>query len=266
MTALLSSTSTAASGALPFLAAANGAVPNELNGVRFSTTSLPADGVSGDFVVIMSRGEQLCVVIGDACGTGVPASRLVDIVKPYVLELGDLAETPSELLMAVNDAIAGELGDNVFVTAAALFIDTQTGRATCANAGHVPPMLRRGGRTQLIGSASGPPLGMLPNSTYTDTDFRVRQGDMLLLMTDGIPEAVEEDLMTMPRLQALFGSAPRNLGAITECILSEVARRATRVDDRAIVGLEVTARPGAAPSVAAAVPVAAFEMPTQQAA
>lgn len=248
MTALFSSTSTAVNSALPF----------ELNGVRFSTAYQPADQVSGDFVVVLAHGEQVCVVIGDACGRGVPASRLVDIVKPHVLELGDLADTPSELLAAVNRAVAGRFGDDVFVTAAALFFDTRTGRAACANAGHVPPILRRNGRTRLLGSASGPPLGMIPNASYDDSAFRLHQGDMLLLMTDGIVEAVEEDLMTMPRLQALFGAAPRNLGAITECILSEATKRALRPDDRALVGLEVTAP--------VATPTTTFDVPARQAA
>jgi serine phosphatase RsbU (regulator of sigma subunit) len=230
----------------------------ELNGLHWSVAQKAASEVSGDFVWVLPRGEQLCVVIGDACGKGVPAARLVDALRPHLTELGSFAETPSELLTALNAAVAGQLPDDVFVTAAALFIDPATGAASCANAGHVPPVLRRAHETHLIGSASGPPLGMLGGASYRDDYFRVEPGDILLMMTDGIVEALEEDLYEMPRVRALLGNAPCDLNEINQLILSEVARRATRPDDRAIIGLELRRD--------CALPSALVELPTQQAA
>ena len=234
------------------------ALPTELNGLRWSVAQKAASGVSGDFILILPRGNQVCVVIGDACGKGVPAARLVDAVRPHLRELGCFVETPSELLTTLNRVIAGQLPDDVFVTAAALIIDPSTGIASCANAGHVPPVLRRAQETRVIGAASGPPLGMLPGATYQDDTFLIQSGDILLMMTDGITEAIEEDLYEMPRVRALLGNAPHDLGEINRLILSEVARRATRPDDRAIIALELCGE--------CALPRTEIELPSQQAA
>lgn len=243
---------------VPYPIFSHAALPAELNGLRWSVAQKAASGESGDFVWVLPRGDQLCVVIGDACGKGVPAARLVDAVRPHLNELGSFVETPSELLTAINGAIAGQLPDDVFITAAALIIDPNTGAASCANAGHVPPVLRRAHETRLIGAASGPPLGMLPGASYRDDYFRVQPGDIVLMMTDGIVEAIEEDLYEMPRLRALLGNAPRNLDEINHLILSEVARRATRPDDRAIIALELRRD--------CTLPGSVLDVPTRQAA
>jgi serine phosphatase RsbU (regulator of sigma subunit) len=224
---------------VPYRSLSSSASLAELNGLRWSVAQKAASDVSGDFIWVLPRGEQLCVVIGDACGKGVPAARLVDAVRPHLTELGSFVETPSELLTALNAAVADQLPDDVFVTAAALFIDPATGAACCANAGHVPPVLRRAHETRLIGAASGPPLGMIGGASYRDDYFRVEPGDIVLMMTDGIVEALEEDLYEMPRVRALLGNAPCDLTEINHLILSEVARQATRPDDRAIIGLEL---------------------------
>jgi phosphoserine phosphatase RsbU/P len=224
------------------LAFAAPAIPAELNGVRFSTAQNPGCEVSGDFVVIARREHQICVVIGDACGRGAPAASVVSRVRPHLVELASFAETPAELLGAVNRAVAGELPDDLFVTAAALIVDTETGWARSANAGHVPPMLRRGRTTRLLGTASGPPLGMVARAAYRNDDCQILPGDIILMMTDGIVEAVEDDLMIMPRLQSLLGGAPHDLDEITRAIFAEVLLRANRVDDRTLVGFELTRR------------------------
>ena len=243
---------------VPYRSLSSSASLAELNGLRWSVAQKAASEVSGDFIWVIPRGDQLCVVIGDACGKGVPAARLVDVVRPHLAELASFAETPSELLTALNSAVAGVLPDDVFVTAACLIIDPRTGAASCANAGHVPPVLRRAHETRLIGAASGPPLGIVGGASYRDDYFHVEPGDILLMMTDGIVEAIEEDLYEMPRVRALFGNASENLDEINQLILSEVARRATRPDDRAIIGLELRRD--------CTLPGSVVELPTQQAA
>lgn len=220
----------------------SGVFPAEVDGLRFAEVHGPACEQSGDFVFLTPRSNQFCVVIGDACGRGVPAAHLVELVKPDLIELCGFVDSPAELLSAVNRAIAGKLPDNVFVTAAALFIDTHSGLVHYANAGHVPPILRHAREAHLVAAASGPPLGMVSEVAYRDESFYMQRSDILLMMTDGIVEAVEDDLLTMPNLRALLQNAPRNLREITHTIFSEVTRCASRPDDRTLLGLEFTRR------------------------
>jgi sigma-B regulation protein RsbU (phosphoserine phosphatase) len=116
-----------------------------------------------------------------------------------------------------------------------------------ANAGHVVPLLRRAsGEVVPLGAASGPPVGMLPTQRYRDESFTLEVGDIVVLMTDGIMEALhdENDEMGMAQLIALIGKGPRNLGEINTRIIEAVDER-TRgaiTDDITILSLEVTPR------------------------
>src|SRR5262249_60766252 len=80
-----------------------------------------------------------------------------------------------------------------------------------ANAGHVLPLLRRaGGEVLPLGSASGPPLGMLPGQSYLTEEFALAAGDIVVLMTDGVVEALdsEADPFGMSGLLDLISRAP----------------------------------------------------------
>ncbi|MGA8530862.1 MAG: PP2C family protein-serine/threonine phosphatase, partial [Acidobacteriaceae bacterium] len=59
----------------------------------------------------------------------------------------------------------------------------------CVNAGHNPPVLLRGGRVIRL-EADGPVVGLLPFAPYTEQSLTLEPGDLLVLYTDGISEAM----------------------------------------------------------------------------
>ena len=80
------------------------------------------------------------------------------------------------MLDQLNARLHGELADDSFVTAACFELSATYGLLTVANAGHVPLFLRRAdsGRVVRVGTASGPPLGMLPNVRYSSQAIHSR--------------------------------------------------------------------------------------------
>jgi serine phosphatase RsbU (regulator of sigma subunit) len=173
---------------------------------RVQAESRSAAGpLGGDFFAFRVRSpERLALVIGDACGRGEEGAHLLPSVLARVEQLAAGAARPSHFLDYLNRGLFRELSSDRFVTASALEIDAAAGTLTIANAGHVPVVLRRkaGGAT-IVGRASGPPLGILSNSSYFDETYQLGRGDLIVLMTDGIVEAFETDLAEMPRLTAL---------------------------------------------------------------
>jgi serine phosphatase RsbU (regulator of sigma subunit) len=64
-------------------------------------------------------------------------------------------------------------------------------------------------------------------------------GDVLVLMTDGVVEAVEEDLLEMPALAAIVGGCADGIERINRRIFTEVERRGGRPDDLTLLSLEL---------------------------
>lgn len=180
------------------------------------------------------------VVIGDVCGRGAAAAAFAEQVGPYVRMLAQTALTTNEFLSMANAVVARTLPEELFVTAACAILDAKKGRAMITNAGHVPPLLRRAdGTTQLVARASGPPLGTVNGYRWVEEPVELELGDVLVLMTDGVVEAVEEDLLEMPSLAAIVGGCADGIERINRRIFTEVERRGGRPDDLTLLSLEL---------------------------
>ena len=197
----------------------------------------------GDFYCA-SLGEagRLAVVIGDACGHGIEGARLVSRLLPDMLRLASPGTGPGRLLATFNRRVAAQMPVDRFVTAASVEIDPHSGLATIANAGHVPTLLRRAsGEVTLIGGTSGPALGLLDHCIYPEERHALGVGDVLVFMTDGILEAIESDLVTLPTLREVLARAPAGSRAVHEAILERLRTRGAdgRTDDRTLISVEL---------------------------
>ncbi len=96
--------------------------------------------------------------------------------------------SPADLMGAFNRLMLEELQVEQYFTMAYADVDLSTGQVRLAQAGHPHPMiLRAGGATERVGQG-GLPIGLIPGASYEDTQFRLRPGDRLFLMSDGVTE------------------------------------------------------------------------------
>lgn len=215
-----------------------------------ASTCRPAEDVGGDFFVVVPREHGMCVLLGDVCGIGRDAARIANRIKPHVHALSHRVHDPSELLSALNRVVARLVPTDRFVTAAAIELDSRHGELMIANAGHVPAMIRRAaGGTIVLGRASGPPLGMLPEARSTEARYTnvydgLGAGDVLVLLTDGVLEAIETDLTTMRTIAGILNEAPEGAEAVNKSLFAEVDRRknSQKLDDRTVLTIERAAR------------------------
>lgn len=219
----------------------------DLGAFRMLAECRAAEGdAGGDFFAVRLHGPQrLALVIGDACGRGQEGARLLPGVLSHLEELMVSPVRPGRLLQNLNRGLMGHLSSDRFVTGAAFEIDGQAGTLTVANAGHVPALLRRAsGEVKIVGRASGPPLGILEESSYFDETCEFGSGDVLVLMTDGMLEAVETDLQGMPTLIGLVQQGLGNSGAVHRRLMTRVmAQQAERdPDDMMLLSLELLAQ------------------------
>jgi serine phosphatase RsbU (regulator of sigma subunit) len=161
--------------------------------------SVPAQDVGGDcfdFIPVRKAGQEfLGVLVADASGHGIGAALLVAQTRAYLRALA-LAHTDVATLVTLsNQRLASDLVADHFVTLFFMLLDPRTRSLLYTNAGHWPGyILDCQGRTKAILASTGGPLGIDPASAFpAGSPATLEPGEVLLLFTDGIVEAVSPD-------------------------------------------------------------------------
>ena len=168
--------------------------------VHFHVLFRPAGYVSGDLYDMARLDEKrVAFFLVDAVGHGMPAALLTMFIKRALVckEIGPTGYRllpPAETLQRVNEALIEQnLSASTFATAIYGVLDTETLMLTIATAGHPAPLLMRGdGMTEL--SLEGPLLGVFEGETYHSSTVQLQTGDRLLVYSDGVEVAFNEDL------------------------------------------------------------------------
>lgn len=165
----------------------------QIPGWEFATLWKPARQVGGDYYdFINTRGGKLGLVIADATDKGMPAALFMASARSIIRASVLPAPSPFEGITSANELIWVESEENLFVTLFYGLLDPQDGSITYVNAGHNPPLMFKekgdcGELIQLI--ATGMPLGVEQDSIYNQQTVSLKNGDFLLLYTDGITDA-----------------------------------------------------------------------------
>ncbi len=164
----------------------------EVMGIEFVAEYRPAYSVGGDFYdVFWLDDRRLGIFIGDVSGKGVSAALLMARISSD-LRVAALAERdPAAALRRVNRTVLDRKQHDIFVTGIYLTLDTETREVVVANAGHIPPYIRRsaGGRIERVDHAAGTPIGAFEEAEYEPVTVRLQAGDTIVLSTDGLLEA-----------------------------------------------------------------------------
>ena len=166
------------------------AIP-KIPGCDLSLEWIPAGDVSGDYVDLISLGEnRLGVAVGDVAGKGVAAALLMSNLQAMMRALAPDA-APADLITRVNRTVAANVTSNRFIT---LFYGVLEGRRLAyTNAGHLAPILVRANGEFTMLDSVGPVLGVFANLVYPQAEIELRPGDRLVVFTDGVVEAEDRD-------------------------------------------------------------------------
>jgi len=176
----------------------------EVEGWEIAVYFKAAREVAGDFYdsFLLPDGNWVCV-IGDVCGKGVGAALFMTLFRSLIRatsmsdvfcrgnELNTL--TPSERLRHVISFTNNYVADthasaSMFTTVFIGIINIQSGILTYVNCGNEPPLwISKGSVTAL--DPTGPVIGIFPDVDFTVKNISVNKNDLLLLCTDGIPDA-----------------------------------------------------------------------------
>ncbi len=162
----------------------------QVAGASFAGHLQPAHILSGDLQEVMELPDgRVAFWIADCSGKGVPAAMQALTVRAYLRGLSRQLLRVEETVAALNIELS-QGSRNRFVTCIYGILDPRTGGVTYVNAGHVAALLvRRNGSIQALEPTSIL-LGVFPSATFVESSINLESGDLLVVLTDGITEAL----------------------------------------------------------------------------
>jgi sigma-B regulation protein RsbU (phosphoserine phosphatase) len=210
-------------------------------------TMLSAKGVGGDFFDFFPIDpDHLAFTIADVSGKGVPAALFMTMSRGLIRALGQKTRSPLQCFEQLNELINLENESSMFVTAFYAIFDVQTGVITYCNAGHNPPyLISPDGTLTQIGRCEGIALGVSKSdSFFQQKELKLNPGDILLLYTDGVTEAMNPQgaLFGEERLEkTLRDNRQKPLKELLESVLASVKQFAgerEQSDDITLFGIK----------------------------
>ncbi len=206
-----------------------------------------AKEVGGDFYdFVQIDKDRLLVVIGDACGKGIPACMLMSMSRSFIRASVERFTTLHELMKGLNNDLFRDTGEDSFVTLACCLIDSKAKSVEYARAGHTEMLVARQGHPVRKIYPEGAACGIMPSEiagSYDMLSFSFLHDMSILLFSDGITEALDENgnEFGLEALVGIFDDTTRrstNSREIVDRIIREVdefAGDVPQTDDQTIV-------------------------------
>lgn len=208
--------------------------------VELDAHMTPAREVGGDFYDYFLIDEStLGFVVADVSGKGVPAALFMAISRTLLRSTALFERSPAGCIRRLNDLLAMENEQMLFVTLFYGVLDLDSGRMTYVNAGHNPPYrISRDGAIGTLPSTSGMAVAVMEGFVYREVSLDLEPGDTLVLFTDGVTEAIDIDgaLYGERRLEHLLaeGAHGWSIQEVSQRVLGSIRdfeRGAPQADD-----------------------------------
>lgn len=239
----------------------------EIAGVKVQACCYPAREVGGDFFEVYQHPQgDLWLAVGDVSGKGVPAALfMASAISVLRRELSqENPPAPNLVMRHLNSSLSEDLvGSNCFITMVLARYTPATQQLVYANAGHIYPLIWSPQQVMPLATepemtveptylkVRGVPLGILPVWQAAAEELTLKSGEILLLASDGITEALVSDETVAPGQQSSARSMLQQSGlwklliqqqdelSLTHLLNKIRAHHKVQEDDQTILSLEV---------------------------
>jgi sigma-B regulation protein RsbU (phosphoserine phosphatase) len=192
-----------------------GMLPHELDvwpEIEVAAEMRPARQVGGDFYDVFPVGsDTCCLAIGDVSGKGVPAALFM-VRAMALLRAEILKDQPVNVALSkLNELLCADNPTCMFATLVVGIMDRRTGVFTYATAGHDAVLIgAQGAQFQPLPPPRGILAGLDKDATYDLASVSLESGDVLMMYTDGVTEAMNADhqMFTLGRLMDCLNVEP----------------------------------------------------------
>jgi len=218
-------------------------------GLDIAATYIPCFDVGGDLYDFLQVSDTCVVVmIADVIGKGIPAALMMSCfrgtVRAYADTEPDKRGTLKDIINKINKMACGECRDGEFVTLFYAIIDVKDMAVTYCNCGHEPAVLIRDGQITEL-EKGGLVLGVKPQAEYDIETLALKDGDCLLLYTDGLVDAANFDGQFWGRENLLKTAKKFTAGSAEQMVKNVLGYRrrfvglASQCDDTSIIVVKV---------------------------
>jgi sigma-B regulation protein RsbU (phosphoserine phosphatase) len=224
--------------------------------VEFAAASVPARRIGGDYYDFVELGDgRIDIALADVSGKGVAAALIMSVVQAslrIISSEGDVS--PPRLVARMNEFVYRSTPASKYATFFYAQLDGQGRHLRYVNAGHNAPYLLRAERGLTAGSppaeieqlsVGGTVVGMFPEMGYEEATIELYSGDVLLVFTDGVPEAhnPESEEFGEERLQQLLRQTAHlpadEISARISAEMKDWIRDAEQYDDLTFIVMKV---------------------------
>ncbi len=183
-------------------------IPREFIDMTISVLYEPSRDVGGDFFDFYNIDESKCgIMVADVSGKGIPAAIFTGTVKNIIRAEHRISFIPAELLDKANPYVYEESEYGMFATVFYALIDHDKRQIGYSSAGHNEQLLfRKKTQTMEELKCPGRPLGITEDSIYQERTVNFDKGDLLLLFTDGLVEALGGESLDLKTGYTRLGS------------------------------------------------------------
>ncbi|MBN1615906.1 MAG: SpoIIE family protein phosphatase [Spirochaetales bacterium] len=164
----------------------------ELPEVGFGSLFNATKGVCGDYYdVILARRDRIVVTIADVAGKGIQSSMVMIMLRSILHLVTNTTKSAATVLDWVNKGITGKIDMDHYATLSYLSYCPENHTIEYASAGHQPLLVWRSQtKTMETIRQKTDPIGVERGSVYADMKLTVAKGDIIILYTDGLVEAL----------------------------------------------------------------------------
>lgn len=171
----------------------HGKLNYNIPGTSFAAFFNAAEGVCGDyFDVIPCRKDRIAFILADVAGKGMNSLIVMVMIRAIMQLVVNTQKSAATILAWTNRGITGKINIDHFASLVLANYDSEKQIFQIASAGNAPVLLYHGenGEIESINEPSDP-IGVDKATEYKDTEIAVKSGDIVLLYTDGLIEAVD---------------------------------------------------------------------------
>jgi hypothetical protein len=215
-------------------------------GYEIHGKSAPSSQMGGDLLDAVYDGEAIACYVGDVAGHGIQAGVFMGMVKSAartaLLRPGSLEALLSDLNQVLFEVKGGAA---TYVTFACVRCG-DGGKIEYSLAGNGPILhYHAGSKTMSQLAMEQFPLGLFARATFQSRLVKVEPGDILALLTDGLPEVEDAngEQFGVERIGELVArNADVPLADLTEKLFAAVRRHGSRTDDETLVLVRASVR------------------------
>lgn len=166
-----------------------------IDGLDIGAISVPSHQMNGDYYHFIKDSDgSLGIAIADVIGKGIPAALCMSMIKYSMDSLPENRMRPNAILESLNRVVERNVDPSMFITMFYGHYEPANEKFLYSTAGHEPGFYYNAKEEKFEEiEAKGLVLGVTKDTTYKDYERKIDQGDMIILLTDGVTECRQGD-------------------------------------------------------------------------